>query len=207
MADIRIESVQCPFNNPEIARLGVSVVMRADAMGLLAERSISRLDLAEWERVAKDVTRAGVGKGLLAEHLGATAPESHSFHAMLEHVNEALGASPVPASEWPALQRVLGVDLLARLLSISIVSLRRYLSGARKTPDDVAVRLHALALMVGDLAGAYNDAGIRRWFTRPRTVLGNRAPVDVLASGWQPDDPEPRQVRGLANALTASPAT
>ncbi len=124
---------------------------------------------------------------------------------MLEHANEVSRASPVPASEWPVLQRVLGVDLLARLLSISTVSLRRYVTSARRTPDDVAARLHALALMVGDLAGAYNDAGIRRWFARPRTVLGNRAPVAVLTSGWRPDDPEPRQVRGLAHALTASP--
>ena len=207
MAVIRIESVRRPFDNPEIARLAISVVMRADAMGLLAERSINRLDLSEWERVARDVTRAGVGKGILAEHLGSGAPEPDRFRAMLEHVNEALGASPVPASEWPALQRVLGVDVLARLLGISTVSLRRYLSGVRGTPDDVAVRLHGLALIVGDLAGAYNDAGIRRWFARPRTVLGNRAPADVLTAGWQPDDPGPRRVRGLANALTASPAT
>lgn len=207
MADIRIESVQSPFDDPEVARLGVSVVMRADAMGLLAERAIHRLDLAEWERVARDVTRAGVGKGILAERLGPAVAEPDRFQAMLEHVNEALGASPVPASEWPALRRVLGVDLLARLLCISTVSLRRYLSGARRTPDDVAVRLHALALIVGDLAGAYNDAGIRRWFARPRTVLANRAPADVLTAGWQPDDAGPGQVRGLANALTASPVT
>ena len=117
---------------------------------------------------------------------------------MLEDVNKGLGASPVPASEWPALQRVLGGDLLARLLRISTVSLRRYLSGGRRTPDDVAVRLHAVALIVGDLAGAYNEAGIRRWFARPRTALGNRAPVDVLTAGWRPDDPEVQQVRDLA---------
>ena len=125
---------------------------------------------------------------------------------MRETDEDALSATP-SASEWPALQRVLGVDLLARLLAISTVSLRRYLSGSRTTPDDVAARLDALALIVGDLAGAYNDAGVRRWFVRARTVLGNRAPVDVLTSGWQPEDPELRQVRGLANALTASPAT
>lgn len=176
-------------------------------MGLLAERSIHNLDLAEWRRVAKDVVRAGVGKGIFADHIGEAVPDSNRFQAMLEHVNEALDASPVPASEWPALQRVLGVDLLARLLCISTASVRRYLSGSRTTPDHVAARLHALALVVGDLAGAYNDAGIRRWFARPRTVLGNRAPLDILRSGWRPDDSGPRQVRGLANALTASPAT
>ena len=117
---------------------------------------------------------------------------------MFAGVDDVLGASPLPASEWPVLRRVLGGDLLARLLCISTVSLRRYLSGARSTPDDVAVRLHALALIVGDLAGAYDDAGIRRWFARPRTALGNRAPGDVLTAGWQPDDPEVRQVRDLA---------
>ena len=102
---------------------------------------------------------------------------------------------------------MLGVDLLARLLRISAVSLRRYASGDRTTPAEVAVRLHALALIVGDLAGAYHEPGIRRWFARSRTALGNRAPADILTAGWQPDDPGPRQVCGLANALTASPAT
>ena len=125
----------------------------------------------------------------------------------LSDVNKALDVSPVPASEWPTLQRVLGPALLARLLDISPVSLLRYRSGTRMTPDDVGVRLHVLALMVGDLAGAYNDTGVRRWFVRPRTVLQNRAPVDVLTGGWRPEDPGPRQVRALATALTASAAT
>lgn len=207
MADIRIQSIGRPFDHPELARLGVSVVMRADAMGLLASRSIDRLDLAEWERVAEDVARAGVGQGILAERFRAAEPEPGRFQAMLEHLNEALGASPVPESEWPALQRVLGADLLARLVNVSTVSLRRYVSGARRTPDDVAARLHAVALVVGDLAGAYNDAGIRRWFARPRAALGDRAPVDVLTSGWQPEGAASRQVGRLASALTASPAT
>ena len=144
--------------------------------------------------------------GVRIELPGAAVPGTNRFQTMLEHVNEALGESPVPASEWPALQNVLGVDLLARLLNISTVSVRRYLSGTR-TPEDVALRLHVLALMVGDLGGAYDDAGIRRWFARPRTVLRNRAPVDVLTPGWLPDDADVRQVRDLANALTASLAT
>ena len=102
----------------------------------------------------------------------------------------------MPASEWPALQSVLGVDLLTRLLNISTASVPGYLSGNRP-PDDVALRLHALVLMVGDLAGAYNDVGIRHWFALPHAVLENRAPGEVLTPGWMPDDPEPRQVRDL----------
>lgn len=205
MANIRIQSVERPFDDPDTARLGVAVLMRADAMGLLPPREIHHLDLTEWQRVADDILRAGVGRILAL----ASPAESGStrFRTMLRDVNEALDASPVPASEWPTMQRALGADLLARLLRISPVSLRRYRSGARTTPDPVAGRLHALALMVGDLAGAYNGAGVRRWFVRPRTVLGNRAPVDVLVPGWGPDDPGPRQVRDLASALAAAPAT
>jgi uncharacterized protein (DUF2384 family) len=207
MAEVRIQSIQRPFDDPEVARLGISVVMRADAMGLLTPRAIDRLDLDEWERVARDVSEAGIGQGLFVAHTRTHGLEPDRFRAMLQHVNEALDASPVPASEWPALHRVLGPDLLARLLNISTVSLRRYQSGTRTTPDDVVTRLHVLALMVGDLAGAYNEAGIRRWFVRPRTMLGNRAPGDVLTAGWQPEDRGPRQVRDLANALTAFPVT
>lgn len=207
MADIRIRSVRSPFDNPEIGRLGISVLMRADAMGLLAPRAIESLDLEEWDRVARDVSQAGIGQGLFVGHTSRNDLETDRFRTMLEYVKEALGASPVPASEWPTLHRVLGPALLARLLGISVVSLRRYRAGARETPDDVVARLHTLALMVGDLAGAYNDAGIRRWFVRPRTLLRNRAPADILTSGWRPEDPGPRQVRDLATALTASPAT
>ena len=82
----------------------------------------------------------------------------------LQRLNDALDASPVPASEWPGLVNILGIDLLARLVGVSAVSVRRYASGNRPTPDDIAARLHFLALVVGDLAGAYNDIGIRRWF-------------------------------------------
>ena len=95
--------------------------------------------------------------------------------------------SPTIASEWPALQRVLGADLLARLLSTSAAGVCRYSSGARRIQDDVAARVHALALMVDDLGGSYNDAGIPRWFIRPRTAVGDRAPVDMLTPDWSPD--------------------
>ena len=112
----------------------------------------------------------------------------------------------MPATEWPALQEVLGADLLASLVGISASSVQRYLGGARTTPDAVAVRLHFLALVVADLAGAYNDIGVRRWFGRPRKRLGGSSPAQLLAGGWWPDDDGPNRVRELAasNALAAT---
>lgn len=110
--------------------------------------------------------------------------------------------------EWPQLLGLFGVDQLARLLRISQSSVRRYKANARMTPDHVAARLHFLALVVGDLAGAYNDIGIRRWFDRRRTLLENRSPGDVLTRDeWSPTDPGPSKVRDLARSLVTAPAT
>lgn len=120
--------------------------------------------------------------------------------------NKALGQSPIPAQEWRVLLRALGLDLLARLLGISPSSVRRYLSGTRPTPDIIAARLRFLAFVVDDLAGAYNDIGVRRWFDRRRTQLDEATPAHALGDGWSTDDDGPRRVRELARALASSPA-
>ena len=88
------------------------------------------------------------------------APDAARLFSLLEKINEALDQSPAPTHEWRALQGVLGVDLLTRLLGISPSSARRYISASRSTPDAIAARLHFLAFVVGDLAGAYNHIGV-----------------------------------------------
>jgi uncharacterized protein (DUF2384 family) len=112
-----------------------------------------------------------------------------------------------PSHEWPSLSRVFEPDQLAGLLGVSLSSLRRYQSGARHTPDEVAERLHFLALVMADLAGSYNDIGIRRWFERPRALLGGKRPADLLAGSWDPEGPGPQEVRQLAQSLVAISAT
>ena len=82
---------------------------------------------------------------------------------------------------------------LGRLLAISPSSVRRYKDRARITPDAVAARLHFLALVVGDLAGTYNEIGIRRWFDRSRAPLDHRSPADVLQKEWAPGQPGPQK--------------
>ena len=105
------------------------------------------------------------------------------------------------------MHEILGAELLAGLVGISASSTRRYFAGTRATPDAVAARLHFLALVVADLAGAYNDIGIRRWFERPRKRLGGSAPARLLGEAWWPDDDGPKRVRELAASLASSPAT
>ena len=116
-------------------------------------------------------------------------------------------ASPRIAFEWNRLAEILGLELLSRLLGISGGSVRRYRANARTTPDDVAERLHFLSLIVGDLAGAYNEMGIRQWFERKRAQLDGRTPLEWLKGRWKPAQSGPRRVQDLARALVASPAT
>lgn len=208
MSYIQIQSVRDPFNSPEIASRAVTTVTRAGAMGLLRQDEvIDTLDMPVLQRVVKQISRAGIGQGLVADFTTQKDRNPKRLSAALQMLNDALDESPVPQYEWPGLVTALGVDLLGRLLGISPSSLRRYHAGTRPTPDDIAMRLHFLALVTGDLAGAYNDIGIRRWFERKRAALSNRSPVDILVKDWNPDDPGPLQVRQLARSLTSSPAT
>ena len=207
---IHIHSVDSPFDSPAAASLAVTVLTRAEAMGLLhltATETIDRLDMAAFRHLAEGIARAGIGNGLLAELAASSPPNPRQLAVTLQKLSEALDGSPTPASEWGGVNRVLGGDVLARLLGLSPSSVRRYLSGSRATPDEVAARLHFLALIIGDLAGAYNEFGIRRWFQRPRKVLGSRSPAQLLVGTWQPEDSGPQRVRELAAALIFSPGT
>ena len=175
-------------------------------MGILGKGAIDTLDASVWKDVLARIRNAGVGR-----HLPAIVPqggdEREGFVRQLRQLSDALEESPVPAAEGPRLDKLLGRELLARLLRVSAVSLRRYLAGERAVPDAIAARLHFLALVAGDLAGAYNDIGVRRWFDRPRSLLDGRRPAELLAAEWRPEDPGPRRVRDLARALVWSPAT
>lgn len=205
MVITRTRSVYDPAS-ADALRLAVEAVRRAEAMGLMA-RGMARVDDGALRLLARAVRRAGIASAA-AEMLDQTATPSRAELArLLEAIIAALEASPAPAHEWKALAQVFPADDLAALLDVSLSSLKRYQSGERETPDLVAARLHFLALVVGDLAGSYNDTGVRRWFQRKRTQLDNRTPGAVLERGWDPDDDGPQRVRALARSLVTLSST
>jgi hypothetical protein len=175
-------------------------------MGLVEPNHPHGEDLQAIRHIAKQVGRAGIATATAAalNNVEATTDE---VAALLETMIAALEASPAPKFEWTGLGRVLGAEALASLLNVSLSSLKRYQSGERTTPDPVAARLHHLALVVGDLAGSYNDIGIRRWFHRKRTLLDGRSPADLLRGEWDPDQADPARVRDLARELVTLSAT
>jgi len=205
MEMIQIESAKAPFTSPRVAFQAVTALGRAAAMGLLpADEHIETLDLSSFRKAVRHIHRAGIARNIPLDLGDASGPQ---LERTLEHLNLALEGSPVPAFEWNRLADVLGLELLSRLVGVSQSSIRRYRGNARTTPDDVAERLHFLSLLAGDLAGAYNQIGIRQWFERERAQLDGRTPLDCLKGRWKPAQTGPRRVQDLARALVASPAT
>ena len=138
--------------------------------------------------------------------LAALADDPDGFARAVRRLSDQIEMSPQPSGEWTPVIDVLGEEMTARLIGSSVSSVRRYASGSRGTPQPIAERLHFLALVLADLAGSYNEFGMRRWFTRPRTALGGRRPVDLLGS-FDPDDAEASAVAELAAALPGLGAT
>lgn len=199
---VQIEPIESPYDDPHVASLAAAALSRAEAMGL-APREIVRLDAATVSAVEEHLFEAGIAR-FVPRPAGRDAAATATW---LRTLHEALAGSPTPAAEWPALSQSLGLDLLGRLLGISMSSVRRYASGKRRTPDATAAQLHFLALVTGDLRGAYSDIGVRRWFDRRRSALGGKSPAEVLAGDWSAEDDGPERVRELAGALGFSPAT
>lgn len=189
------------LGQPVVAWQAVRVATRVEAMGLLGAGAPREGMAGLVGDALAALARAGIARREI-ESLHEADPAAVA--AIVARLGEAVEASPHPETEWGALTTRLGDDLVARLCRVSASSLARYASGARVTPDPVAHRLHHLALVVADLAGSYNERGIRRWFDRARPQLGGATPASLLTGDWDPDDPGPQRIAELAAVLAGT---
>jgi hypothetical protein len=200
MKIVQIESIGQPFTRaPGAASVARTLLRRAETMGLVPDRvdGPTRLDADLLRELAATLRSAGVASAQ-ADRLETA--RGKSLAAALRDALAAVDASPHPDGEWGPARELLGDDLLSVLVGgISPSSLRRYAAGDRKTPDEVAWRLHTLARILAALLGSYNAYGIRRWFERPRTQLGGKTPGRQLVEAKNED--EARNVVRLAEAL------
>jgi hypothetical protein len=196
------------INLSAVRRLTFEAYRRAEAMGLVEPASpTEEFDITGVKRVLQGVRDAGIARSPVIELENAEAPDAHDVAELMKMVIAALEASPAPSSEWRSVSRVFDAESLAPLLGISVSSLRRYQAGTRVTPDDVAARLHFLALVISDLAGAYNEIGVRRWFIRDRSLLEGKTPATLLSGEWNPEDEGAQRVRDLARSLVMLSST
>ncbi len=191
----------------EIAHVFAELLIRAEGAGLIRLSPSVPLDLSLLRQVLDRLAEAGVGRHVIYQMKVLDSLDPKAIRTYLEAVKAALEESPLPRYEWPALIETLGSDELAALVGVSASSIARYAREERPTPDEVAERLHFLALIVGDLRGSYNDVGVRRWFHRPRVPLDGRPPKELLKASWSPSEPGPLAVAALARSLTYGAVT
>ncbi len=216
-----VESVSGPATgDPELLDAVMTLLRRAEYLGLLDPAADHRPD-EPWvwlPAVVAGMTGRGLPAGGRWQQLdrtpewrkladghatGVPAGIGRALAGAVAQINDQLEMSPQPAGEWGPVLGTLGEDLLAELVGVSVSSVRRYAAGARATPQYVAERLHFLALLIADLAGSYNDFGIRRWLNRPRTPLGGRSPASLLGE-FDPDGPDAAAVAHLAAGLVGA---
>lgn len=208
MTEVRIKSIEGPFQDrPKSAMAACQLLYRAEYLGLLdAKLVVGSLTESRVRSLVGVLASRGVAS---AAALRLTAPAAFAVSdeelaSLLSQVREQVADSPLPESEWKPMREALGDELLSKLLGVSATSLRRYADGDRTTPDPVAARLHALAMITSDLAGGYNEIGMRRWFLRPRPQLDGLAPAELMAGGFDPDSESVERVRDLAAWLVGS---
>jgi hypothetical protein len=208
MAIVRIDAVSEPFtlDDADLVSSAMHALLFMESMGLLST-DVDRLDRSTLLDIAETAARAGIAQTDAARLMSEKDLDPSTVRAFLERLGDSLRESPMPELELASLLDLFPHDELGTLLGASESSLRRYASGARRPPDDIAARAHYLSIVVGYLRGAYNDIGVRRWFQRRRTLLDGRTPAQLLRGKWTPDSVGAQRVRDLARALTASPAT
>ncbi len=206
MAMIQVATIDAPLDDLRLVGPTIGLLRRAIALGLLGpDELVDRLDLELVRRIAREASNAGIGQDVAVALLHGD-PGSDRLAALIRRLDDALTASPLPDRELPEVLRVLDREQVAELTGTSSVSLGRYQAGARRWPDQLATRIHWLALVFADLAGAYNEFGSRRWFDRKRSQLQGRSPREVLVADWDPADPDVERVRELAAALAGAGA-
>jgi hypothetical protein len=207
MIELQIESIDAPLlESAQAASLALSLVARAQTMGFLPLREGRvELDREFLEELAELLRRRGVASRASASLAHAMQAEPLNDVELIDALRatlDAVDASPHPEGEWAPARELLGDELLARLMRISASSLRRYAAGDRRTPDEVAWRLHLVARLLAALVGSYNDYGIRRWFERRRSALDGVTPAELLEHADAEDDERLERVLALAEQLT-----
>jgi len=170
---------------------GANRVTPAVLQGIRTQMTEAGLSVdADWLVLTRDGGWTGELSARQRELLGRSVRQ---MNRQIEH-------SPMPAGEWGTVLGALGEDKTSSLLGISVSSIRRYAAAERTTPQLTAERLHFLALVLTDLAGSYNDFGIRRRFDRRRSALADRTPTELLVD-FEPDGADTVSAATLAAEL------
>ncbi len=100
------------------------------------------------------------------------------------------------------LDSVLGEDLLAPLLGISVAKLQKYVDDPSRIPSHVEDRLGNICAIVRNLEHCYTPERMKNFFRRNYSQLGHKRPMDILKGDWWPRDREALAVLALSANLS-----
>ncbi|UBV44690.1 hypothetical protein LAJ19_16140 (plasmid) [Deinococcus taeanensis] len=123
------------------------------------------------------------------------------------------GHAPEPVSEEDAETMlvalsgfVLPADTVRLTLGDALVTQLGLPSGTLLTVE-AGARLAAVTGVCERLQGTLTEAGVRRWWTRPRRRLGGGTPLELLGADWTPESEAFQQVKTLADSDAGFAAT
>jgi hypothetical protein len=184
MSRLRLRSAQAPLDDPQVAYQAARVLGHLEAMGLLPDtREITDLNVGLLRGALENASEAGLPVDLVQFDIGLKGPSS--LPEYLDTLEATVENNPT-TTELPSVAMWLGPDLSSDLVGIARSSLNRYLTNRRSVPDEVAWRAHQTCLLIGDLAGSYNEVGMRRWMTRGRRELDGMTPIDAVNKAEDP---------------------
>jgi len=147
----RFELQDLLMSHKELSQNAVRLFSRAEMMFPSTVRQPGGLETVAQavEQVHHQMQIAGIPSGASYQALAvaldrydsiAGAPQSRwpelvgLLSATVSEMNDQIEASPVPGGEWKQVVELLGDEKTAKLLGVSLSSVRRYASSARPTP-------------------------------------------------------------------------
>ena len=184
MTRLRLRSAQAPLDDPSVAYRAARLLGHLEAMGLLPdERAVTELSVDVLRGALEAASNAGLPVDLVQFDIGLKGPSE--LPQSLDDLEAIVENNPA-TTELPSVTMWLGTDLSSELVGVSTSSLARYLTNRRSVPDDVAWRAHQACLLIGDLAGSYNEVGMRRWMVRERRELSGMSPIEAVNTAENP---------------------
>ena len=98
MANLHIQSVHSPFDDPWLASVAIGASSRADAIGLLS-RPVTWLEKSAIQKLHSGMAKAGIGQIFLSEPHRQPCSDPARLSSLLQKINEAFEQSPAPALE------------------------------------------------------------------------------------------------------------
>lgn len=201
MSRIRLRSAQAPFDHPPVAYKAARLLGHLEAMGLLPDNGeVTELSVDVLRGALEAASEAGLPVDLVQFDIGLKDPSE--LPGYLDGLESIVENNPA-TTELRSVNMWLGPDLSSDLVGVSTSSLTRYLGHIRPVPDGVAWRAHQACLLIGDLAGSYNEVGMRRWMVRECRELRGMTPIETVNEAENPIEALER-LRRLTVSLTSS---